>query len=73
MDEGTSSCCHLAHVTNEPTEALNNLVKPIKRIGFGSATSRMTGFGRCSSPANRTGACWDRWWTTADGHPARFR
>lgn len=26
---------HLAHVTNGPTEALNNLVKRIKRIGFG--------------------------------------
>ena len=26
---------HLAHVSNGPTEALNNLVKRIKRIGFG--------------------------------------
>ena len=26
---------HLAKVTNAPTEALNNLVKRIKRIGFG--------------------------------------
>ena len=26
---------HLARVTNGPTEALNNLVKRIKRIGFG--------------------------------------
>jgi transposase len=26
---------HLAHVSNGPTEALNNLIKRIKRIGFG--------------------------------------
>ena len=26
---------HLARVSNGPTEALNNLVKRIKRIGFG--------------------------------------
>ena len=26
---------HLARITNGPTEALNNLIKRIKRIGFG--------------------------------------
>ncbi len=26
---------HLARVSNGPTEALNNLIKPIKRIAFG--------------------------------------
>lgn len=26
---------HLAHVTNAPTEAMNNLIKRIKRVGFG--------------------------------------
>ena len=26
---------HLARISNGPTEALNNLIKPIKRIGFG--------------------------------------
>ena len=26
---------HLARVSNRPTEALNNLIKRIKRIGFG--------------------------------------
>ena len=32
----TRSCnFHLARVTNGPTEALNNLIKRIKRIGFG--------------------------------------
>lgn len=27
--------CHLARVSNGPTEALNNLIKRIKRIGLG--------------------------------------
>jgi transposase len=26
---------HLAKVTNAPTEGLNNLIKQIKRVGFG--------------------------------------
>ena len=26
---------HRAHVTNAPTEAMNNLIKRIKRVGFG--------------------------------------
>ena len=29
---------HLAHVTNAPTEAMNNLIKRIKRVGFGFRT-----------------------------------
>ena len=34
---GSTRLCnyHLAKVTNGPTEALNNLIKRIKRIGFG--------------------------------------
>jgi transposase len=31
---------HHAHVTNGPTEAMNNLIKRIKRIGFGFRTLR---------------------------------
>jgi len=41
---------HLARVSNGPTEALNNLIKRIKRIGFASGTSRTTGSERCSTP-----------------------
>ena len=31
---------HQAHVSNGPTEAINNLIKRIKRIGFGFRRSR---------------------------------
>ena len=27
--------CHLARISNGPTEALNNLIERIKRIGYG--------------------------------------
>jgi len=54
---------HLAKVTNAATEALNNLVKRIKRIGFGL----------CSTPAGRIGAFWDRWWSGETADPARIR
>jgi hypothetical protein len=49
---------HIARVSNGPTESLNNLIKRIKRIGLGSATSRTTASGRCSTPASPTGASW---------------
>jgi transposase len=32
---------HLARVSNDPTEALNNLIKRIKRIGFGFRNYRI--------------------------------
>ena len=47
---------HLEVVTNGPTEALNNLIKRIKRIAFGfSATSRTTESAPFSTPGNPTG------------------
>ncbi len=63
---------HLAKVSNGPTEALNNLVKRIKRIGFASETSRTTEYERCSMPASRTGDCSGRSWSD-ELHPARIR
>jgi transposase len=48
---------HVARVANGPTEALNNLIKRIKRVGFGFRNfESYAGSGRCSTPANRTGA-----------------
>ena len=48
---------HISKVTNGPTEALNNLIKRIKRIAFGfrTATSRTTESGPSSTPGNPTG------------------
>lgn len=50
---------HVARVSNGPTEALDNLMKPIKRIGFGF---RNFGNYRQSllSAASPTGECSDR-------------
>lgn len=45
---------HHAHVTNGPTEAINNLVKRVKRVAFGS------GNGSSISPPRRSP--WRRTW-----------
>ena len=46
---------HRAHVSNGPTEAINNLVKRVKRSRSGSATSTTTASAHCSTPADPTG------------------
>ena len=51
---------HLARVTNGPTEALNNLIKRIKRIGFGFRNFENYRIRPCSTPAVRTGGYWAR-------------
>jgi len=48
---------HRGRATNGPTEAVNNLIKRIKRIAYGSAGSGPTGSERCSTPATLTGTC----------------
>ena len=45
-------------LSNGPTEALNNLIKRIKRVGFGFRNFENYRSGRCSTPANRTGVSW---------------
>jgi transposase len=51
---------HQALVSNGPTEAVNNLIERIKRIGFGSGASPITGSACSSTPAAPTGAYWRR-------------
>ena len=58
---------HRAKVSNGPTEAFNNLIKRIKRVGFGSAASATTGSAPCSTPADRTGTY------SPPSHPAEIR
>ena len=55
---------HRARVSNGPTEAMNNPIKRIKRVGFGFRRFATTGSGSCSTPGGRTGPCWPR------SHPA---
>jgi len=55
--------CHLAKVSNGPTEALNNLIKRINRIGFGWRTSRTTEYEPCATPEGRTDVSWARSWS----------
>ena len=62
---------HLARVSNGPTEAINNLIKRIKRVGFGFRTSRTTESGP-STQENPTGESSDRSWFD-ETHPARIR
>lgn len=48
---------HLSAATNGPTEALNNLIKRIKRAAFGFRnTSPTTGSEPCSTSENPTGS-----------------
>jgi len=47
---------HQAMVSNGPTEAVNNLIKRIKRIGFGFRRfGPTTASASCSTPASPTG------------------
>jgi hypothetical protein len=48
---------HLAKMSNGPTEALNNLIKRIKRVGFGFRNFENYRIRACSTPASRTGEC----------------
>ena len=58
---------HQAQVSNGPTEATNNLIKVIKRIGFGFRRYRTTGSESCSTPADPTGTYSPR--STRSLHP----
>ena len=58
---------HDAFVSNGPTEAINNLIKRIKRIGFGFRTSPTTASASCSTPAGPTGTY------SPPSHPAEIR
>ncbi|MGH3518084.1 MAG: transposase [Haloechinothrix sp.] len=49
---------HHAHVSNGPTEAINNLVKRVKRSPSGSDASTTTASAPCSTPVDPTGACY---------------
>ena len=51
---------HTAHVSNGPTEAVNNLIKRVKRAAFGFRRSATTGSGPCSTRASPTGHCSER-------------
>lgn len=46
---------HASGVSNGPTEAVNNLVKRVKRVAFASSTTATTRSGPCSTQANPTG------------------
>ena len=58
---------HRAHVTNGPTEAVNNLIKRIKRVAFGISRFRNFRIASCSTPADPTGTCYP------PSHPAEIR
>lgn len=46
---------HPAHVSNGPTEAINNLVKRVRRVAFGFPGFTSYRLERCSTPASPTG------------------
>ena len=58
---------HRAHVSNGPTEAVNNLIKRVKRAAFGFTSFRNYRIRDCSTPASPTGISWPR------SHPAEIR
>ena len=58
---------HHAHVSNGPTEAVNNLIKRIKASGSGSGASPTTGSAYCSTPASPTGTY------SPPSHPVEIR
>ena len=64
---------HLAHVSNGPTEALNNLIKRIKRIGFGFRNFENYRIRALLYAASPTGASSARSSFAEQADPARFR
>lgn len=46
---------HLSHVSNGPTEAVNNLAKRVKRIAFEIVNFRHATSAACSMPTSPTG------------------
>ena len=58
---------HKAQVSNGPTEAVNNLIKRVKRAAFGFTRFGTTASGHCSTPASPTGTC------SRPSHPAEIR
>ena len=59
---GTKRTCR-----NGPTEAVNNLIKRVKRVAFGFRRSATTGSAPCSTPASPTGTY------SPPSHPAEIR
>ena len=57
---------HLARFSNGPTEALNDLIKRIKRIDFGFRNFENYRIRACFSPASPTGVCSVR--SSSGGH-----
>jgi Transposase len=57
---------HTAHVSNSPTEAVNNLINRVKRIAFGITRFRHYRIRACSMPADPTGTY------LRPSHPADF-
>ena len=58
---------HAAHVSNGPTEAVNNLIKRVKRAAFGFTSFRNYRIRLFSTPGSPTGTCSPR------SHPAEIR
>lgn len=48
---------HKLHITNGPTESMNNLAKRVKRAAFGFRSFRNYRIRACSMPANPTDRC----------------
>lgn len=62
---------HLARVTNGPTEAINNLIKRIKRVGFGFRNFENYRIRALLYAGNPTGESSDRSWFD-ETHPVRI-
>ncbi len=63
---------HLARVTNGPTESLNNLIKRIKRVGFGFRNFENYRIRALLYAENPTGESWVRSLSN-ESHPVRIR
>ncbi len=64
---------HVARVSNGPTEALNDLVERIKRIGFGFRNFENYRIRPCSARASRTGGYSARSSFGEQADPTKFR
>ncbi len=62
---------HLARVSNGPTESINNLIKRIKRVGFGFRNFENYRIRALLYAANQTGGSSARSWCD-EAHPVRI-
>jgi hypothetical protein len=51
---------HMFHVSNGPTEAVNNLIKRVKRAAFGLTSFQNYPIGSLLYAGKPTGTCWQR-------------